>query len=502
MFGIINKNGKLIDTNNLYNLTANNFMYKIEKNSSNNTFYRNEIKLKKCNYNEIENGIKKYYENITKEEYEKYFCFEKNQNISFYGKNGDNLHDFKTLSIVIEKNNFSGENEEEIEKEELNYFILYYLKDTVDHSKLKLPIKRFLSSEIFPISDEYSKKFSLYFAFNEYISDNGIFFTHKTNFNFIDIDKTDFDLNENSNKVISLTFTSSENKKIYKREYLRLQNVISNIGGCINCLYLLCKFITKYFAKKSLTMDITKTLICDNCKKICKQHLTKEKKLTYLSKNNHNFLLKLNSIKRKSSFEKNNSQKLNINFKQRAKKKNSFFVPVIQIQKDFDKIEDNINEEKNKVLNSIPEITNERLKYLLNKIENFPANQKQLFEFKVCDYLLPNICLKKINRFSLLNVYSEIFNSFMSIEQIIPVIENFSKLCTESASIGMMMRGVSSFHIFNQLYEKKNLNKNLINIPNQKSSLKKVSDESTNNNNVKNNINVDNSIDKLVINKK
>ena len=60
-------------------------------------------------------------------------------------------------------------------------------------------------------------------------------------------------------------------------------------------------------------MDITKTLICDNCKKICKQHLTK--KFTYLSKNNHNFLLKINSIKRRNSFEKNNSQKLKVTFK-------------------------------------------------------------------------------------------------------------------------------------------------------------------------------------------
>ena len=64
------------------------------------------------------------------------------------------------------------------------------------------------------------------------------------------------------------------------------------------------------------------------------------------------------------------------------------------------------------------------------------------------------------------------------------------------------MRRVSSFHIFNQLYETKNLNKNLINIPNNKSNLKKVYEQNTNNNNINHNKNVDNSIDKLVINKK
>ena len=337
----------------------------------------------------------------------------------------------------------------------------------------------------------------MYFSYNEYISDNGIFFTHNNIYNFIEAEKINFDLNKKTNKVISITFSISENKNIYKREYIRLQNVISNIGGCINALYLIFKIITNYFARKSLTMDITKTLVCDNCKKICKQHLSKNKKLTYFpKKSNSNFLLKIYSNNRKNSFEKSSPGKINSNLVKNFKKKQSLNVP-IQIFHNFEKISEINN--KN-IIKSNNEITNERLKFLLQKIKQFP--EKQIFEFKLYDYLLPNFCLKKFHRFSLLNVYNEIFNSFMSIEHIIPVIENFSKICSDSASIGMMMRGVSSFHIFNQLYEKKKtLNSNLINVNKNKNNNNKNVKKKVNFNLTKeNDDNLENSIQKLILN--
>ena len=516
MFGIFDKNGKFIDNNDIYDISASSTIHLFKNDSSNNNFLTNELKIKKCNYTDIENYNKKYYENLTKEEYEKYYCFEKNQNLSIYGKDGDSFHDFKVISIFIVVNdNFIEKNEEE----EVNFLIVNYLKETVDHNKISSPIKTFLNSELFHISNEYSKQFNLYFSLNEYISDNGIFFTHNNFYKFIEADKINFDINKKTNRLLSLTFTTSENKILYKREYIRVQNVISNIGGCINALYLIFKIITKYFARKSLTMDITKTLVCDNCKKICKQHLSKNKKLTYFPKSNYNLLLKLNLEKRRNSFDKNSPQKMK-NYFQKFKKKKSLNVPIHIFQSnDFEKINDINN--KNNIIRKNSEITNERLKILLQKIKQFPDNKKQMFEFKLYDYLLPIFCLKKFHRFSLLNVYNEIFNSFLSIEQIIPVIENFSKMCSESASIGILMRGVSSFHIFNQMYEKKktlsnnktiNVNKNINNNSdnnmdnnnNNKNNKKKV--KKVNFNITKefddNNNNLENSLQKLIINNK
>ena len=52
---------------------------------------------------------------------------------------------------------------------------------------------------------------------------------------------------------------------IYERKYVKFQNVLGSIGGFINVLYVLFHFITSYFTKKTMIVEVTnKIIIQDN----------------------------------------------------------------------------------------------------------------------------------------------------------------------------------------------------------------------------------------------
>ena len=74
--------------------------------------------------------------------------------------------------------------------------------------------------------------------------------------------------------------------------------------------------------------------------------------------------------------------------------------------------------------------------------------EKQARHFSCYEFLLPNFILKQFNSLNLLNMYRKLFEHYLSIEIIIPIIESFSKIFKESTSLNLLLKDVSNFHVF------------------------------------------------------
>ena len=216
--------------------------------------------------------------------------------------------------------------------------------------------------------------------------------------------------------------------KIYKRSYLKIIDICANIGGWIDFLFIIFKFITQYFSHKTLTVDITSHLISKKCKmdinlKYIDYHNKKISKFQsdILKNNSSIFSIKKEiNIKKINSLNSNNHlnfQRIDSNFE----KKN-----IIENKNLGNKLDNNTK--KNSLTLSTNDFGNVILnKYLNEAIKNGKYhNQKDLFSFY--DYIVPFICLKKYSKYNLLLLYNYVIKSYLSLEQYLPMVEGFSKL--------------------------------------------------------------------------
>ena len=118
-------------------------------------------------------------------------------------------------------------------------------------------------------------------------------------------------------------------------------------------------------------------------------------------------------------------------------------------------------EEENSKYNMLrpEEISNNQLKEFF---QNKDKREKQHYRFSWLDYFLPQSFIKRFRQYSLLYIYTEIFYSYLSIEQIIPVIERFSKLCSDASSLGILLKAITgvdkNFSVFNKANDVTNVN--------------------------------------------
>ena len=110
------------------------------------------------------------------------------------------------------------------------------------------------------------------------------------------------------------------------------------------------------------------------------------------------------------------------------------------------------------------EISNNQLKEFF---QNKEKREKQRYQFSWIDYFIPQCFIKKFRQYSLLYIYTEIFYSYLSIEQIIPVIERFSKLCSDASSLGILLKAITgvdkNFSVFNKANDLTNVNSTQMN---------------------------------------
>ena len=434
MIGIANNKGKIIEIDNNYLTIAakiNNFSVQFNNEINLNSSF---LELISCANNKINEEF----------DISNLMCFNSNQSLNIHGKFNDILNGFNDISIYIKKCNKTNSkncksNNEINEYIQNKSLVIIYLSDNIDNENINNPIFKKYLSESFPITNSILKRINFIFSPSIYYSDSNLFLTKYKQFHFYENKKIELDFvdNYNENDIFEILFTTNCKLTKYYKSYNKFSSAIGIIGGYINIIFIVFQRITCYFAKKSLIIDITKTLVCNKCKQTC-ELLCNRNVNQNASKNlsNFNLMEQINNnrlIFRNQSFYKNNdinnSRKMN------------------ESQKKISRVEEN---SKYSMLRP-EEISNNQLKEFF---QNKDKREKQRYRFSWLDYFLPQSFIKRFRQYSLLYIYTEIFYSYLSIEQIIPVIERFSKLCSDASSLGILLKAITgvdkNFSVFNK----------------------------------------------------
>ena len=427
IFGIFNSQGENIDFDNTYinaNLYKNNYNY-INNNQINKT--QNKINLEICS----ENNLPSFFLNKVNSRLNisKFLCFTKGQNITISGYYGDFFNLFDILEFHLSKcyNSTNCKSEEEINSH-LNNTNLYiiYLSHFIDHYSTNYPINNMITGYNFINSLNSIKRYYFYFSNSKYISDNGLVFSEEKIYNFLEYKETIVDYFEpkansllSSKTFLNIAFTIYPYQIIYSRKYIKLQDVLGNIGGCSDILFVFFKLISLYFSERSFLIEISNTFV--NKKKLYKYY-----------KNNINIP---NSLKEKTKVDTNKFQtivsKSNINLKlyqSESKNKvnsnsNSFFENENKKKLSHNSRKNNFNLLfKNNFLNS-----NENDNTIIVKDKNFQRE----FSYSIFDHCLPFFLMKKINHKDIIQCYENILKKYLSIEVIIPILERINDNITQ-----------------------------------------------------------------------
>ena len=170
------------------------------------------------------------------------------------------------------------------------------------------------------------------------------------------------------------------------RKYLDFYEMCSKIGGIFEFFIGIFNFIAQYFSRKSLVVDFVNKLIFSN--------------------NNNR-----NNIHSSYFFNKNNKKNSKI-IKTECRSKNSKMIYI-----------NSQNERLNNTQLPIKKI-NYVFKYKF-KLDG------QKYKISLLNYLLPFFYLKKQKKYRILCMYSNIIDTFLSLEEILPIIERMSKYFKE-----------------------------------------------------------------------
>ncbi len=337
-------------------------------------------------------------------DYNKFLCVLPGQNLSVGGRFGDNINGYDILEIHLNKCENSSDNNSIICESEENiynyinnsYLEIIYLTENTEHNNYTNPIVQYVRNELYVIAKEVTKRYYHYFTIGNYISDNGLLFKKKHLFEFFESDHTrlDFVKEEDQeyyspNALLEVVLTCNDRKKIHSRTYVKIQDVIRNIGGFIDLIHIIFQFICSYFSKKRMLLDIINHIILEE-----KYEKTIAGKSSTII-NNLNIDISSNNIIKKNED----------NFPTRSK-----------------------TLKNNPVVNNFCEI-----KPTKSSLVFINESYKKYFKIRLLDYLLPLKILGKFKKYNWLFFYQNLYSQYMSIEVILPIIERLTKVNLEVA---------------------------------------------------------------------
>ncbi len=349
----------------------------------NKTTYPIELEMcSKSSFGNYINMFKNY-------EYSKNICIKPNQNIILEGRFGDQVKGYVTLDIHLIKCVNSTENNNKCKSiDEINHYLLtsyvslFYISQTIDHYNVSNPIINLLNSDTFSISLEHIKRFYYFYSKERYISDNGIIFNNKKEYDLFQNHHINFDLidHESSTDVLlDIIFSCHNLKTLYEREYLKIQDILGIIGGFFDIISNLFYFISYNLIKKSFLLQIGNSFISSNYKilknnsELSNQNILKIKKYTITHKNETDII---------------NSCKL-------------------------------FNLNTNKIILNKLEINDEQLKILKQN-----ENKKKKCSDYLLYYIIPLCFFQNLNNYKIYTLYLDVFHKFLSIDFLIPMILN------------------------------------------------------------------------------
>ena len=393
----------------------------------------NRIELEYCN-----ESIYQYdYPEMKNYDLSKYLCIKPNQNLRIKGRYGDSINGFNSIEVYfnlcINEECLNKTNNLKDLKNILygSYLSIHYLYKFIDHYNYKEPLIQNFRSEHFEITPFALKKFLYYFSSLTYISNDGILFNKQKNYtsfmfdhlhlDFVGRNNSDSLITDNNklySKLMEIVFSCTDYPINYSRTYMKLTDIFSKIGGFIDFIFMVFNTITTYFSRKNLVVDISNNLVCSKCIKAFTKgyyydNINNISKFINMKKLNKNYDFGNNDISnseiRKIPLSLNSFKSYNLNDKKK-------------IYKDKYLISNYLHLNNNYLQNSKFKCYLKRNNYIL---------YSQTLKVSYFDYFIPYCCLKKYKKYDLLCAYTNMMNSYLSLEEILPSIERISRLYRE-----------------------------------------------------------------------
>ena len=216
--------------------------------------YTNNINVEKCDINKHFGIYKSVFEHYT--DLDTFYCVvPRLQNQSIYGIYGNTepfgfYHVYFYMCVNKEKDDNC------IEMNDIRHVLsntyldmrsVNYMIDSQNVKDVKIPI---VKVDRHMVSMTVYKRIWIYLSSVEYITDDGLVFSKKSNNTFHQVDsyRYDVDMRKIEDATIPYTFLtvtilSNGQIKIYNRSFVKIQEYIATIGGILKCISTGCFFI-------------------------------------------------------------------------------------------------------------------------------------------------------------------------------------------------------------------------------------------------------------------
>ncbi len=401
MIGLVDINGIPYDIDNNYiNLEMN--LISVHPIFDNNSYLINvsknitKVNLEKCDDYNI-------YKKIN---YRKFLCY--NNDIYVEGIYFDLINDYNYIDIEVKKCNKNTNCVNDTEKIysffQNKYLSIYYIDNQPNYVDNKCPIKKVIYSDFIPFSSLFTQKYIYQLILSKYIIDKKL---GKKEYDFVKFEKylnfNEQNINSNNN-FFEIIFTASKYKKLYIKKNIKIIDIFYKLGGFLYFFIIIFNCINRYFDTKIFLIEFINNLITDDYKKKLNFQQNIFKGMNYQNPINKC----LNDIQISSvqpmSFDKKNIAKI-------TRLSKSPKLPKLQL----------------KELSKHSHSNDKSIYHFIHQFKNTKENISIPFYY----YFMPFFLIKKIKKFRSLIIYENIYQSYMSIDLIIPYIERLRKIYKE-----------------------------------------------------------------------
>jgi hypothetical protein len=186
---------------------------------------------------------------------EDYYCVPENFDLPLEGKFGNSK--FKMYHINVNFCNNKTMNNtcfstDEIKNDLAEFYIHYiYLDNYIDHSDYVDPIKKLHSSDLLQGSAKAARTDQYWYRLVNVITDSGWFLEESGDLESFQLDSRNNFINAVSPRFIYLIQISLNTiSDIYKRRYVKIQDIFANIGGIIKSMTILLLMFNHLFINK------------------------------------------------------------------------------------------------------------------------------------------------------------------------------------------------------------------------------------------------------------
>jgi len=216
--------------------------YLIESSLNKNGIYQFEnipIKVYKCNEFNFE-IIPEYYKNLP---LNNLYCLDNSNELNIKGDYMKEYWNYIKLNFSkCENSTYNNKcKSEEIINEYLNggYIGIFIHDNSVEPTNYYKPYKTYIRNLYKSFSIKYYEEIFVYLKFINFVTDSGYFFNHKESINFTAYDYIDNNIDfRQSNNFLTLSLCPSPKREIYKRSYIKIQSIFSNVGGMLKIILL------------------------------------------------------------------------------------------------------------------------------------------------------------------------------------------------------------------------------------------------------------------------